>query len=142
MSTLTLSNDSLLVDDKTRDEALELVETAGEERLASLCFVIDGVQHEVAPSLAKLLIHVVERAARGGVMHIKSMPEELTTTVAAEMLGVSRPTLMKMVANGEIASRVVGTHHRLRSRDVLALRNQRDARRNEALQRLRREVED
>jgi excisionase family DNA binding protein len=136
MSTLTLSNDSILIDDGIRDEALDLVEASGEDRLAKIVVVIDGTQHEVPAALSRLLTHVVERAARGGVMHIRSMPEELTTTVAAEMLGVSRPTLMKLIHANEIRSRVVGTHHRVRSRDVIELRNGRDLARREALERL------
>ncbi|GAA3749680.1 hypothetical protein GCM10022239_26260 [Leifsonia bigeumensis] len=73
-------------------------------------------------------------------MHIRSMPEELTTTVAAELLGVSRPTFMKYIQSGEIRSRIVGTHHRVRSRDVIAFRERRDKDRVAALENLRVEL--
>lgn len=55
-------------------------------------------------------------------------PREVTTSTAAAMLGVSRPTLMKMVKDGLLPSRKVGTHTRLLSSDVLAAKKARRAR--------------
>lgn len=137
MSTLTLSNDSIIIDNQLRDEAIELVDNAEDERLDHLEVVVNGVRHAVPDSLSQLLVHVIERAALGGTMHIRSMPEELTTTVAAELLGVSRPTFMKYIQAGDIKSRIVGTHHRVRAQDVIALRDRRSADRAAALQTLR-----
>ena len=137
MTTLTLLNDSIIIDDQLRNEAIELVDTAEDDRLDHLEVVINGSRHEVPAALSKLLVHVIERAARGGAMHIRSMPEELTTTVAAQLLGVSRPTLMKYIQAGDIPSRVVGTHHRVLAQDVVALRERRDIARVAALQALR-----
>jgi excisionase family DNA binding protein len=137
VTTLTLSNDSIIIDDNLRAEAIELVDTAEDDRLNRLEVVINGARHEVPEALSQLLVFVIERAARGGTMHIRSMPEELTTTVAAEFLGVSRPTFMKCIQSGEISSRVVGTHHRVRAQDVLALKNARNEKRVEALNALR-----
>ncbi|QOD93782.1 MULTISPECIES: helix-turn-helix domain-containing protein [Microcella] len=137
MTTLTLSNDSIIVDDQLRDEAIELVETAEDDRLGHLEVVINGTNYEVPESLSRLLVHVIERAARGGTMHIRSMPEELTTTVAAELLGVSRPTFMKLIKAGDIRSRIVGTHHRVLAQDVVALRDRRNDARVDAIRALR-----
>lgn len=64
--------------------------------------------------LARIIRNVVLAMASGDRISIATtLPEELTTTVAASQLGVSRPTLMKMIGNGEIASHKVGSHHRL-----------------------------
>lgn len=142
MTSLTLSNDSIIVDDKIRDEALELVDSAEDDRISRLVVHIGRDEFEVPEALSSLLVHVIERAALGGTMHIRSMPEELTTTVAAELLGVSRPTLMKMIQAKEINSRAVGSHHRLRSQDVIAARDARNAARRDALKRLRSELPD
>lgn len=47
--------------------------------------------------------------------------------MAARILGVSRPTLMKMIGSGVVASHMVGSHHRLLAEDVYAvLRARRD----------------
>ena len=53
-----------------------------------------------------------------------SIPSELTTTTAAGMLGISRPTLMKLVHAGEIPAHKVGSHTRINADDVLAYREQ------------------
>lgn len=58
--------------------------------------------------------------ARGGTVTIGAVPEVLTTSAAAGILGISRPTLMKMINEGAIPSHMVGTHHRLRVDDVFA----------------------
>jgi excisionase family DNA binding protein len=80
------------------------------------------------PEIGKLLQHVLAVMARGGTVTVTTMPKELTTTAAAEVLGVSRPTLMKMIGDGAIASHRVGSHHRLHSEDVFAALRARRAR--------------
>jgi excisionase family DNA binding protein len=137
LSTVTLSHDSLIVDDVVRDEAAALVRASGDEPLRGVAVMIEGKPVTVPKGLATLIAHVIQRAAEGGVMTIRSMPDELTTTVAADMLGVSRPTLMKLIRNGELKSHAVGSHHRVKSQDVLALRDRRIAQQREALERLR-----
>jgi excisionase family DNA binding protein len=56
----------------------------------------------------------------------------LTTTTAAEQIGVSRPTLMKIVAAGELPTHKVGSHTRLRTVDVLSYIEERRRRRVDA----------
>jgi excisionase family DNA binding protein len=60
----------------------------------------------------------------------------MTTTVAADVIGVSRPTLVKMIDRGDIAAHRVGTHRRLRRDDVLAARAARRRVRQAAAQEL------
>jgi excisionase family DNA binding protein len=79
--------------------------------------------------------------AGGATVSIGALPEELTTTVAAKQLGVSRPTLMRMIQGGEIESRLAGTHHRVRTADVLAVKRARLERQRKAFDELR-ELED
>lgn len=80
---------------------------------------------EIPPALAAVITRVIETLARGGTLTVGSMPEEVTTTVAAQHLGVSRPTLIKLIDSGVIPARKVGTHRRLRSADVVAYKRQR-----------------
>jgi excisionase family DNA binding protein len=65
------------------------------------------------------------------------VPNVLTTTTAAAMLGLSRPTLMKMIADGEIPSHKVGSHHRLAAEDVLQAKCARRHRQRAAFSALR-----
>ena len=74
-----------------------------------------------------ILQHVLSAMARGEAVTVTTMPEELTTTTAAEILGVSRPTLSQMAKRGEIPSHKVGSHTRFASKDVFgALRARRE----------------
>lgn len=91
----------------------------------------------VPKALAGILAEVVRIVAAGGTVTIGSMPEELTTTSAADLLGISRPTLMKLVRDGQIASHKVGTHTRLNTADVLAYRDRLREQQRAALQELR-----
>jgi len=127
---------SLLVEPKERRQANELVAAlAGHpERLT-----VESADSRVGlpPELASILATVLEVMARGGSVTIGSLPEELTTTVAADQLGISRPTLMKMIQNGEIPAHRKGTHHRLKRSDVLAFKRARLERQRQAFDELR-----
>lgn len=57
--------------------------------------------------------------------------QEITTQQAAELLGVSRPTVVRLVDDGELPARVPGTvRRRLRLADVLNYRESLRNRRN------------
>jgi len=93
---------------------------------------VDPVRLEsvVPAELARILTVVVAVVAVGGTVTIGSVPSEVTTTTAAQMLDISRPTLMKLIGEGEIPAHKVGTHTRLKSSDVIAYQGrQRDAQR-------------
>lgn len=91
--------------------------------------------------LGVLLQNVLESVARGGTVTITSIPDDLTTSAAASLLGISRPTLMKMIGEGALPSHKAGTHTRVKSEDVMALQRARRARERAAFERLR-DVED
>jgi excisionase family DNA binding protein len=74
-----------------------------------------------------------ERTTGAVVVPIK---EQFTTTEAAAMLGLSRPTLMKLVESGEINHIMVGTHHRIPVEGILAFQRARNARRTRAAEAL------
>lgn len=74
-----------------------------------------------------------ERTTGAVVVPIK---EVFTTTEAATMLGLSRPTLMKLVEAGEIDHIKVGTHHRIPAQAILDFQRARTARREKAAEAL------
>lgn len=87
-------------------DASDFATTAGQQAPRELNAVINQVLKAIAQDLP---------------ISITTMPKELTTTNAAAILGVSRPTLMKYIREGRVQAHKVGTHHRLNSRDVLDL---------------------
>lgn len=85
------------------------------------------------PEVGRVLQQVLDVVARGGIVTVGAVPEEITTSTAAGILGVSRPTVMKMIRDGVLPAHMVGTHHRLNSDDVYAVRRARRARERAAL---------
>lgn len=97
----------------------------------------DGTQIELPRSVQRTLLHALASIAERGHVTISEAPDKMTSTTAADVLGVSRPTLMKWVREGRIDSFKVGTHTRFRRDDVLALKQRRSAERQDAFTRLR-----
>lgn len=92
---------------------------------------------EISESLVGLFAAVLDVVASGGTLKISSLPKELSTTVAADELGVSRPTLMKMIKRGDIAAHKVGSHTRINAVDVANFKEVRLAEQRQATEALR-----
>lgn len=82
----------------------------------------EGTDIELPADLQEVLLHTLASIAGDGQLTIGRMPEELTSTVAADLLGISRPTLMKWARAGEIESFTVGSHTRFTRDEVLRVR--------------------
>lgn len=137
MSVLLASGNTVIVDQDLRDQAEALVNEQQDRMIRRVGIVNDdGSEVDLSPALAEFIRHVLEGLSRGPVS-ITTLPEELTTTTAAEMLAISRPTLMKWISNGVLPSYKVGSHSRLRTSDVLAYRAEVRARRSSAFDDLR-----
>lgn len=96
-----------------------------------------GHMVQIPSALAGLMRAVIDGVSRGATVTIHSLPRELTTTTAAKMLDMSRPTLMKLIAEKKLPAHKVGSHTRLLASDVTAFRSsQREAQRR-AFDRLR-----
>jgi excisionase family DNA binding protein len=64
----------------------------------------------------------------------------LTTQEAADLLGVSRPFLVELLAKKEIPFHLVGTHRRIYLEDLLRFRERRDKGRKEIIDQMAREA--
>ncbi len=132
-----LSNGTVFVEEGLREQAADLLGGLAVGDAAGITIATeDGAETVLPADLSSFLAQVLRGLARGRVS-VVPLPDELTTTVAAELVGVSRPTLMKLVRTGELAAHQVGTHTRLRTADVLALRRSRARARRDALDALR-----
>ena len=96
----------------------------------------DGDAVDLPPALSRVVAAALAEVAGGHAVEVRTVAEELTTQEAADLMGVSRPFVVKLVDGGELPGRLVGTHRRLRRADVLAYREQMRATTAEALQEL------
>lgn len=67
-----------------------------------------------------VLRKIVEDLANGRALVAHTVDPQLTTGQAADLLGVTRVTLVKMLEDGEIPHTRVGRHRRVQLADVVA----------------------
>lgn len=67
----------------------------------------------------RLLSDILEAMGKGQPVSIVPMATEVTTQKAAEILGCSRPYLVKLLEEGKIPFTKVGRHRRVKMEDVL-----------------------
>ncbi|MGN9844811.1 excisionase family DNA-binding protein [Nonomuraea sp. H19] len=79
---------------------------------------------------------VVLAMAAGQAVTIAPHHQTLTTQEAADLLGVSRPTVVRMLERGEIPFEQPGRHRRILLRDVLAYQERRRHQRRASLDRM------
>lgn len=96
----------------------------------------NGERLELPPRVFEVLLGVVQAMARGQAVTIAPVEQRLTTQEAAELLGVSRPTLVKLLQAGEIPFEQPGRHRRVRLADILAYRDRASKERRAALDRM------
>ena len=76
----------------------------------------------------RLLVEALSQMARGHVVALTPIQADLTTQQAAELLGVSRPHLVKLLESGALPFRKVGAHRRVAFSDLAAWRSGEQAR--------------
>lgn len=92
-----------------------------------------GVQVRLPPLLVRILVEAASQLAQGHAVAILRYEQELTTQQAANLLSVSRPYLIKLLENGQIRYHHVGSHRRIRMRDLLEYKQNRDCLRRDHL---------
>ena len=113
---------TILVDSESQRDIEQTVDDIKDIR-ANIALNVDGRNVDLPKDVSVIVTTVLESLSKGSRVVISTTPKELRTTAAAEMLGISRPTLLELVREGELPSHKVGAHHRFLLNDVLEYRD-------------------
>lgn len=101
----------------------------------------DGTLVHLPSAVYEVLSQVIVAMRAGRAITIAPLAQRLTTQEAADLLGVSRPTLIKLLDDGKIPFELPGRHRRIRLDDLLAYRDRRRKERSDTLDELVRQTE-
>ncbi len=88
------------------------------------------------PSVAGGLFAILSALVENEAVAVVPMGTDLTTQEAANLLGVSRPYLVRLIDQGLIPCSWVGSHRRLRVEDILTYRRTRQGKQRVTLREL------
>lgn len=77
---------------------------------------------ELPPEIYRVVRQVVEALRQGHAVTVAPVTQTLTTQQAADLLGVSRPTVIKLLDEGRIPYERSGSHRRILLRNLLDYR--------------------
>jgi len=87
-------------------------------------------------SALKLLVKVLEEISKGNPISIVPLATEVTTQATAEILGCSRPHVVKILEEGKIPYTKVGKHRRVQYEDVINYKKQMKKKQKSDIQKL------
>jgi excisionase family DNA binding protein len=115
----------LIVDDTLAGELFSLRELLLHDDTAEIILRdASGQEQSLSPSATDFFRTVVAMGTQSRLT-VQPLPTIITTTIAANLLGTTRPTLRKWIQAGILPAHKVGTHTKLKTADVLALRDKR-----------------
>jgi excisionase family DNA binding protein len=120
-----------------KESSRQLAPLLGTKKELTLQVLKEGTPSEpvlVPMAAVRLLVHILTEMAQGNAVTLMPIHAELSTQEAADLLSVSRPFLVKLLDEGKIPSRKVGTHRRVLFSDLAAYKKQSDKERLKALE--------
>lgn len=122
MTTDSLANQTVLPPEgeQSREDMVSLVRFF-ERQATAVLLGPDGEQVKLPFEVYKTLMTVAEAMSEGNAITVAPVHKMLTTQEAAQFLGVSRPTIVKLLEQGAIPFEKTssGRHRRVRLADVL-----------------------
>jgi len=88
---------------------------------------------KIPAAAAHLLVQILDEMSRGNAVKLIPINAELTTQEAADLLNISRPTLIRLLKEGKIEFHKVGTHRRVPFKSAMAFKRHIDEERRAAL---------
>ena len=100
----------------------------------------DGERLELPGTVFRLLKDIARNMQLGRAVVLIPENQQLTTQRAADLLGVSRPHLIKLLEAGDLSYHKAGSHRRIYLKDLVAYQKRRDVERKAALDRIAKEA--
>lgn len=100
----------------------------------------DGERVRLPDAVYRLLKEIVRNMQLGRAIALVPENQQLTTQRAANLLGVSRPYLIKLLEAGELPYHKAGSHRRIYLKDLRDFQRRRDVERKAALDQIAKEA--
>jgi excisionase family DNA binding protein len=122
------------------DQLLDLARFVEGHTEPGLLLGPDGEQVPLPAEVYRVLRQVVDVMRQGKATLVAPQGLLLTTQEAADFLGVSRPTLVKLLEDGAIPFEKPNRHRRVRLQDLIEFQHRRRTKRRDALNQLTEEA--
>lgn len=101
-----------------------MIDNVPSDPVAPMLIGTDGERVALPEEIYRVLTIVVNEMKSGHAVTITPLSQRISTQEAADLLGLSRPTLVKLLETGEIAYEQPGRHRRVLLTDVLNYREE------------------
>ncbi|SCX04065.1 hypothetical protein [Candidatus Aquiluna sp. UB-MaderosW2red] len=91
---------------------------------SNLGITLDGEVLDLGEAFNSALLKIAQEVIAGNEITVTSETALLTSQQAAEFIGVSRPTLIKLLEEFQTPIKSTGSHRRIRFSDLLVLEDQ------------------
>ncbi len=125
-------------DDRDSDIIRSIAESLADkdEKTLSILDEERNVKIQLPYALYRVLTDAAHLLANGDSVGLLHYTKDVTTQQAAGILQVSRPYVVKLLEDREIPYYMVGSHRRIKLKDVLEYKQRRDSHRKEKLDEL------
>lgn len=125
------------------------VPSGGEEQFRALRDLLEhgeatvtganNVRQRIPAPVRDVLVRILAHMEEGQAITIIPASHELTSQEAADLLGVSRQYMVRLLEDGKLPFHRTGTHRRIYFQDLMGYKKERDRQRREALDQMARE---
>ena len=93
-----------------------------QNNLAEIEISETGKRIRIPFSVLKLLVQILKEISQGNPVTVVPEATEITTQAASEVLGCSRPHVVRLLEEGKIPYSKVGKHRRIRYDDLMSFK--------------------
>jgi excisionase family DNA binding protein len=130
------SPECVIPPEKEQESIAQLAQILSRESAQPKLVTSNGEEILIPESVCNILRQAVQAMASDRAVSIVRYNRELTTQQAANILNVSRPFLVKLLDEGAIPYIKVGSHRRIRFKDLIIYKEHRDRKRRKLLDQL------